>query len=511
MTNIPKNLFGDADIGGWNPKQNNFNLLLNIPDLQMRAIAQLLVLGRPENAEWWLSLTTEEQIAYLESTVRNVTYIIPTFPSSVYIPYLIKYANCVLAGETPTDESMFNLYNIDETRFGGRADYNSPASKGTDNYPAIQAAYNAMIDSGKPGWIYVPSNSARWVSRLPNFEAEYMTFGSSDKSARIIFEPDEPSTLCNFGQEAATTQFGSSICNLTIEGFNPDLLTTAQKNARQAKIAIALGCVSHFRLDDVFVKHWYTGSTGYASQGGSIMIETRGKEMIYLNKPWFIGNRAIVFRRNTKEPTSFDLDTFNCMDFDFRLEVAGNANRYGDEYAIEFDGDLEVKEAVFGGSWNISGGAGGAIWEPSTLTRGSNGIKFADCGRLEQQTGSGFWNFKFNMPDGGFKLQRLKIADVSMSFETGGIYLGGVFQSKIVDTVYPRTSLQTTSPLALELRAGTGFPNGVQDLTLDNFYIPEINNAESATLYDFNGATVKFTTNDDEVGKNQLSSRMLIG
>jgi hypothetical protein len=520
MSIIPKNLFGDADIGGWNPKSSIFNMLLNIPDLQNRAIAQLLSLGTIDNAEWWLGLSEAEQIAQLEHTVLNqrgqpITYVIPTFPSSVYIPYLNEYAECVLAGTLPSDENVLNLYNIDESRFGGVADYTTPAASYTDNYPAFLAAYNAGIDSGQGFCIYVPSNSARYVSRLPQINPDFCTILSSDRSARLITEEfSAPYVFADFDSNdvSHTTQVGCGMMNLTIEGFDPDYLSTAQKNARQRKTAIRTMCTSHFNMYNVFVKNWYTGSTAYGSQGGSIGLESRGKEFTQVDKMWFYGDCPVKIRRNTKELSSFDLDQSYFRDCDFRMVLAG-ATRYGDEQAFHVDGDgnVELHECDFGvGNTNIAGGAGMFKWDTSAATRDSSGIRIGN-GRGEQGSGTGAWNVYISS-SGTKKVSKVLIQDLACDIAIGGIYLNGVVQSKISGGSFPRGSLQTTSPVALELAAGTGFPDGVQDITIEDFYIPDITGQPNAAiLYDFNGQTVKFTTSTQENGKNQLDSLMLVG
>jgi len=498
--------FGD---GGWEPHQNEFNLMLWYPDFQLRALAQIFVNTVPK-ANTWISNYNDVQRILL------VTPYTPNSTSDVYLPYLYEYALCILAGNPiPSDEiSMLNLFVLTDPRFGGVAEYQSPASPGRYNDAAWTAMLNAMEDSGSGAVGIIPQSQYGYAFQnaptpLTHNYLGIQGYGSG--RSRLVWEPTSAGANQFLKVDSAgtgdTTSIGCSIRGIQIEGWNPDYLTAAQKNNRHAKSAIYSSCTSHLHIDDVTVKHWATGSATYGAEGGSIGIESRGKEFLYVDKAVFLTDKPVVLRRNTKELSSFDADTYNFTNFDFRMPIG--ADKYADEYAFTLEGDLEIHEVRIGDEFNVSGGSGVFIWDTAALTRGSSGLTI-EHGRAEQQYGTSKWNIRINLP-GSYKLQKLLVNKFTCNFETGGIYLGGVFQSKLSDVTFPRTSLQASSQNGLEFAAGTGYPNGVQDITLDNFLIPDLNPGVPTPLFNFGGATVKFTTADAQVGKNQLSSRMLIG
>lgn len=495
--------------GGWEPKQDEFNLLLQFPDLQLRALAQLLVNTVPKALAWLEDYDNTYRIILVEQYTPNSS-------SDIYLPYLAIYAYCVLNDLEPeTDElTMLNLFVLTDPRFGGAAQYQSPAAPGQYNDAAWTAMLSAMADSGGAAVGIVPQSRYGYAFLNPPtaFQANYMGVkGSGFGRSRLVWEPQNAGAnqflkVDSYGT-GDTTSVGCSIENIQIEGWDSAYLTTTQKNNRHAKSAIFSSCAASLKLSRIKVTNWATGSAVYGTEGGSIAYESRGKEFIYSDQCQFIADKPVVLRRNTKELSSFDADTYNFNNFDFRMPIG--ADKYADEYAVTLEDDLEIHEVKFGGAFNVSGGSGLLIWDTPNLTRSSSGLTI-DSGRAEQQQGTGKWNIRINLP-GSYKLQKLLVNKFTCSFETGGIYLNGVFQSKLADVTFPRTSGQDTSPLALQFASGTGFPNGVQDITLDNFLIPDLNPSVPTPLFNFGGATVKFTTADAEVGKNQLSSRMLIG
>ncbi len=72
----------------WEPKQTLYNLLLQYPDFELRALAQIYTNTRPKAAAW---------LEYPDETkISLVTIYTPNSGPETYLPYLNQYAECVL-------------------------------------------------------------------------------------------------------------------------------------------------------------------------------------------------------------------------------------------------------------------------------------------------------------------------------------------------------------------------------------------------------------------------------
>lgn len=484
----------------WEPEQTIFNLQLNNPIIQNRALAQDLRLGYYPNALNWLSINNAQREALVEPFD-------PILPSSSYLPFLYTYALCVTGGIIPNPSELMisGIFDITQAPFNGRGTYVSPADHGYDNGQAIDDAIDAANQTEYGGLVLIPGGKF-FSSRQHTFQRGDVGIGGIGRRiSRLYHEPTfyNGQGFLRFNSAATGNNPGTTITRnfvqkLSIFGDDPDLMSVAARNARHAKYAIEGICTSGLYLD-FDLDFWNTGSTYYGTEGASEAYRSRGKELTYVRMDagqYWLTDRPVHIMQNPKESNNqIDCDMY-VFHNSYLQALAG-----GPEYCMKIDKTLNVIRLAFTGSHVWTGGTGGLelIEEVGEgLTDASNW--FIENLAMEQMAGGS--SIKIQKKDGqalnGFEFRNVNCNFVS----TEGFNLHSAINGRITGGSYAQYGNQTTSPKAVKL-AGT-----IKRLKFESFMVPSVV-SNGADLIDEGPATsTRVTTDRTSAGTdgNQLDT-----
>jgi len=486
----------------WEPEQTIYNLLLQYPTFELRALAQIY-LNTVSKATLWLTFSTEYK-TYLASIYT------PNSGPSVYLPFLDQYARCVL-NQT---ESIMDLSALKVVVMSNMvADFNplAPLGPSTEN-AAIMMQYVTEREQQAgafelPTLYIAPAGNYRIAPDIFRFSKPKQWLMGMGRNLITAFY-GEPTTAgnnrffsANSDDNPYTTLFGCRFLNFSVRGYNPDVIGPTAAANRHKKVAFYSVCTSELYID-TDINLFETGTAMYGAEGGSEGLDWRGKELPHIINPTWVTDIAIHCRLNPKEP----LNQIDCDLMDVVNAYFVGTNGPNTEYLIQFDAGLKITGfkmrgnnvfALGRGSIRLvetTGGFDTVGFEVESL-RHESAVASTDPGILIRKGGSG-------------KMFDLHLRKVLPSWGGAGIHLEGVRYSSIQGGGYYDNSTQSLTRKALILGAG------IRSLKVDGFYIPSLPTSGGVNLLTLGSNTKTFTTGDAVPGgtnpagesKNQLDS-----
>lgn len=481
----------------WEPKQTIFNLLLQYPDFELRALAQIYT-NTVDKATLWLAYPYDYK-AYLGSIYT------PNSGPSVYVPYLDAYARCILNQTDPImDLSVLNVVVMDRMV----ADFNprAPYGPSTEN-ASIMMSYVTEREQ-QAGTYELPT---LYVMPAGNFRIDPDIFRFSKPKQWLVGMGRngittihcEPSTAgnnrlftLNSDDNPYTTLVGCRFLNFSIRGYNPDVIGPTDAANRHRKVAFYSVCTSepHF---DVDIFNFNTGSANYGSEGGSEGLDYRGKELAKIINPTWITDIPVHCRLNPKESgNQIDCDVMKISDSYFIGTDGANA-----EYLLKFDSGLNIKRFKMTGN-NIWAAGKGSI-ELVETTGGVDALGFEIESLSHELAVASTAPCLRIVKNGSSRMFDLHIRKYLPSFSAAGIELSGVRYSSIEGGGYYQFAGQSVSKKALTLGSG------IRSLRVAGFMVPSLPSNGGANLLSLGTATKTFTTGDAVAGGTNASGESL--
>lgn len=353
----------------------------------------------------------------------------------------------------------------DVRNYGAKATYVSSSSVGFDNRAAFQSAISAAATAGG-GRVYVPSGRY-WMSGGVFLQSKGIhVVGDGRIATSIFYEPTSATNEALFELNSSdlvqTTLVDCSVREFSIFGFGID---EAPGVPRHKKTAVRFVCTSECAMENVTVAKFYTDTTLYASEGGSIGLEHKGKELTFLNQCTLVTDRPIRFDINPKEPSvQIDSDACHIRSLYAVMPIGGV------EAAVWIAPKAIIRAFKMDGNNIVAGGKHGIYWDDPAGGAGTSDAVFFTIEdlRTEQQNHDATGYTVFLSRRGAGKLYNVTLKRINCNIVSTGISLEGCISNVLENCAYYRFTDQDTSPLALELK-------GYCDLTsLNDFFVPNV-------------------------------------
>lgn len=395
--------------------------------------------------------------------------------------------------------------------FGAQANFVSWSSRGTDCYQSVQRCLDAAgIAVGEsvllggaevffpPGKYYTASSG--WLCQYPNVVVRFAP------GAQLYWLPatagDNVAFHFSCKDSIGTTLGNCGLIDPYIRGANPDLVAEA---GNHKMVGVRTTCVSAFLLRRPNFLYLNTGTANYVSEGPSIGVQFRGKELARFEQCESLIGADIMysFEHNPKESgNQIDCDAVHISDMYGGMPFYTAPSAPGDRSAIEFAPGLNVPFFKLSGTTVVGGGSGGILLDDTGATTTYDTSSFViEQFRAEQQFNPAAWTLKIKKTSAG--MYGLRVEDMACNFVSGGISLAGLFYNpRINGGSYQRNNNQNTSPKALDFSAAT-----LLDMIISGFFIPKLGGGTN--LYDFGAMTVRNISGETpSIGRNQLNAIM---